>query len=106
MASQSLWLHPSHIFAAKKDESLLSDTGLVLHTDITLESLSTEQLCKIYIPQLSDSNRALANPFLSCPAAAMAEANNAALYESRRRQTGGSQVIDNIVSGTNCRALS
>ncbi|ERF69044.1 hypothetical protein EPUS_08394 [Endocarpon pusillum Z07020] len=31
----------------------------------------------------------------------MAEANNAALYESRRRQMGGSEVIDNIVSGSN-----
>ncbi|KAF7508504.1 Calcineurin subunit B [Endocarpon pusillum] len=31
----------------------------------------------------------------------MAEANNAALYESRRRQMGGTDVIDNIVSGSN-----
>lgn len=32
-----------------------------------------------------------------------AEPNNAALYDARRRQTGsGSQVLDNIVSGSNC----
>lgn len=31
----------------------------------------------------------------------MAEANNAALYDARRRN-GASEVLDNIVSGSNC----
>ena len=31
-----------------------------------------------------------------------AEPNNAALYDARRRQGSGSQILDNIVSGSNC----
>ena len=45
----------------------------------------------------------MATPAYGAQSGTIAEPNNAALYESRRRQTiTGSQVVDNIVSFSNC----
>lgn len=45
----------------------------------------------------------MATPAYGAQSGTVAEPNNAALYESRRRQTiTGSQVVDNIVSFSNC----
>lgn len=35
----------------------------------------------------------------------MAEANDAAVYEARRHQSGSSQILDNIVSISNCASI-
>jgi len=48
----------------------------------------------------------MAAPAYGAQSSPVAEPNNAALYESRRRQTiTGSQVVDNIVSFSNCVSL-
>lgn len=47
----------------------------------------------------------MATPAFGAQAGTEAEPNNAALYDARRRQTvSGSQVIENIVAGSNCTA--
>lgn len=44
----------------------------------------------------------MATPAFGAQASTQAEPNNAALFESRRRQTvSGSQILDNIVEGSN-----
>lgn len=48
----------------------------------------------------------MATPAYGAQASTQAEPNNAALYESRRRQTvTGTQILDNIVSFSNCMSL-
>lgn len=49
----------------------------------------------------------MATPAYGAQSGTVAEPNNAALYESRRRQTiTGSQVVDNIVSFSNCTSCA
>ncbi|KAG9780031.1 hypothetical protein KCU88_g3885, partial [Aureobasidium melanogenum] len=48
----------------------------------------------------------MATPAYGAQSGTVAEPNNAALYDARRRQTvTGSQILDNIVSGSNCSPL-
>ena len=48
----------------------------------------------------------MATPAFGAQAGTKAEPNNAALYDARRRQTNsGSQMIENIVAGSNCMAV-
>ena len=48
----------------------------------------------------------MATPAFGAQAGTKAEPNNAALFDARRRQTNsGSEMIENIVAGSNCMAV-